>query len=110
MSKSTGWSDFASPAYFLAGSLIDECPSATWYFRATHSRLPPIIKVAKTIPKHQAGILRWFISGINNGILEGINSLVQAAKAKARGYRSDRNLATIIYLIVGKLDLSVLPT
>jgi len=81
-----------------------------WYFWATHSRLPPIIKVAKTIRKHQDGILRWFISGINNGILEGINSLVQAAKAKARGYRSDRNLATIIYLIVGKLDLSPLPT
>ena len=81
-----------------------------WYFWATHSRLPPIIKVAKTIRKHQAGILRWFISGINNGILEGINSLVQAAKAKARGYRSDRNLATIIYLIAGKLDLSALPT
>ena len=81
-----------------------------WYYWATHSRLPPIIKVAKTIRKHQDGILRWFISGINNGILEGINSLVQAAKAKARGYRSDRNLATIIYLIVGKLDLSLLPT
>ena len=46
----------------------------------------------------------------DNGILEGINSLVQAAKAKASGYRSDRNLATIIYLIVGKLDLSPLPT
>lgn len=81
-----------------------------WYFWATHSRLTPIIKVAKTIRKHQQGILRWFTSGINNGILEGINSLVQAAKAKARGYRSDRNLATIIYLIAGKLDLSTLPT
>jgi hypothetical protein len=46
----------------------------------------------------------------NNGILEGINSLVQAAKAKARGYRSNRNFATIIYLIAGKLDLSCQPT
>ena len=81
-----------------------------WYFWATHSRIPPIIDVAKTIRRHQDGILRWFISGINNGILEGINSLVQAAKAKARGYRSDRNLATIIYLIAGKLDLQGLPT
>ena len=81
-----------------------------WYFWATHSRLPPIIKAAKTIRAHQDGILRWFVSGINNGILEGINSLVQAAKAKARGYRSDRNLATIVYLIVGKLDLPALPT
>ena len=34
-----------------------------------------------------------------------INSLVQAAKAKARGYRSTRNLKAIIYLLAGKLDL-----
>ena len=81
-----------------------------WYFWATHSRIQPIIDVAKTIRRHQDGILRWFTSGINNGILEGINSLVQAAKAKARGYRSDRNLATVIYLIAGKLPLPTLPT
>jgi transposase len=82
----------------------------TWYFRATHSRIPAIIHVAKTSDRHQDGSLRWFTSGINSGIREGINSLVQAAKAKARGYRSDRNLATIIYLIAGKPDLSRLPT
>ena len=81
-----------------------------WYFWATHSRIQPIIDVAKTIRRHQDGILRWFTSGINNGILEGINSLFQAAKAKARGYRSIRNIATIIYLIAGKLDLSCQPT
>jgi hypothetical protein len=33
--------------------------------------------------------------------------LIQAAKAKARGYRSTRNPITIVYLIAGKLDLSV---
>src|SRR5664279_1752887 len=81
-----------------------------WYFWATHSRIQPIIDVAKTIRAHQDGILRWFTSQINNGILEGINSLVQAAKAKARGYRSIRNFASIIYLIAGKLDLSCQPT
>ena len=81
-----------------------------WYFWATHSRIPAIIHVAKTIRDHQDGILRWFTSRLNNGILEGINSLVQAAKAKARGYRSDRNLSTIIYLIAGKLELTPLPT
>jgi hypothetical protein len=30
---------------------------------------------------------------------------VQAAKAKARGYRSSRNLIAIVYLLAGKLDL-----
>ena len=81
-----------------------------WYFWATHSRLPPIAEAARTIKRHWDGVLRWFDSKIANGLIEGINSLVQAAKAKARGYRSDRNLATIIYLIAGKLDLQGLPT
>jgi transposase len=78
-----------------------------WYFRATHSRLPPIIDAAHTVKRHWDGILRWFNNKIANGLIEGINSLVQAAKAKARGYRSIRNLKAIVYLIAGKLDLAL---
>jgi len=80
-----------------------------WYFWATHSRLQPMIEAARTIKRHWQGVLRWFTSQINNGILEGINSLVQAAKARARGYRSARNLITMIYLLAGKLKFD-LPT
>ncbi|MDO9565289.1 MAG: transposase, partial [Candidatus Desulfaltia sp.] len=40
---------------------------------------------------------------------EGINSMVQAAKARARGYRNNRYLITMIYLISGKLNFN-LPT
>jgi len=80
-----------------------------WYFWATHSRLEPIKQAAYTIKRHWNGVLRWFTSKINNGILEGINSLVQAAKARARGYRTKRNLITMIYLIAGKLKFG-LPT
>jgi transposase len=64
-----------------------------------------MIDAARTIKRHWEGILRWHDTYIANGILEGINSLVQAAKAKARGYRSSHNLKTMIYLIAGKLDL-----
>ena len=80
-----------------------------WYFWATHCRLPPVIEAAKSIKRHWDGILRWFDTKIANGFMEAINSLVQAAKAKARGYRSTRNLKAIIYLIAGKLELQ-LPT
>ena len=75
-----------------------------WYFWATHSRLEPMIAAAHTIKRHWDGILRWFDSKIANGLIEGINSLVQAAKATARGYRSTRNLKAMVYLIAGKLD------
>jgi hypothetical protein len=43
------------------------------------------------------------VKGLTNGILGGINLLIQAAKAKARGYRTDRNIVTIAPLIAGKL-------
>jgi transposase len=80
-----------------------------WYFWATHSRLEPIKESAYTIKRHWQGVLNWFQSNVNNGILEGINSVIQAAKARARGYRTVKNLITMIYLISGKLNFH-LPT
>jgi transposase len=80
-----------------------------WYSWARRCRLEPMKQVALTIERHRDGILRWFNSKIANGLIEAINSLVQAAKAKARGYRSTRTIKAITYLIAGKLDLR-LPT
>jgi transposase len=66
-----------------------------------------MIDAARTVKRHRDRILRWFDSRIANGLIEGINSLVQAAKAKARGYRSARNLKAMVYLLAGKLDLKL---
>ena len=75
-----------------------------WYFWATHSRLEPVVRVAKTLQSHREGIMRWFTSALTNGLLEGINSLIQSAKARARGFRSASKMKTIIYLLLSKLD------
>ena len=80
-----------------------------WYFWATHSRLEPIKRAAATIRRHWDGILRWFTSKLTNGILEGLNSLIQAAKSRARGYRTTTNLIAMIYLLGAKLNFA-LPT
>jgi transposase len=80
-----------------------------WYYWATHSRIEPIKEAAYTIKRHWKGVLKWFQSQINNGILEGINSMIQAAKARARGYRNSDYLITMIYLLNGKLNFN-LPT
>ncbi len=77
-----------------------------WYFWATHSRIEPMKEAAKTIKRHWSGVLRWYTSKVSNGILEGLNSLIQAAKAKARGYRTFKNFKIIIYMLTGKLDYS----
>ena len=45
-------------------------------------------------------------------MVDAMKSLVQAIKAKARGYRTFKNLKTIIYMFTGKLDYTkvTLPT
>lgn len=85
-----------------AGAYLDE-----WISWASRSRIPDMVKVAKSIRKHREGILRWFQSKVNNGVLEAVNGLIQSAKSRARGYRSTKNLKAMIYLIAGKLDIQV---
>ena len=77
-----------------------------WYFWATHSRLAPIIAAAHTIKEHWEGVLQWRKSHIDNGLLEGLNSLIQAAKAKARGFRTFRYFRIVAFLVTGKLDFA----
>ena len=80
-----------------------------WYVWATHSRIKPMIKAAKTIKRHWKGVLRWFTSRINNGVVEAINGLIQSAKRKARGFRNTNYLITMVYLTAGKLDFKLPP-
>jgi transposase len=48
------------------------------------SRLPPIVKIAYyTIMNHWDGVLPWFGSQVNNGIIEDFNSPIQSVKEKA---------------------------
>ena len=69
--------------------------------------LKPMEAAANMVLRHWDGIVRWKQSQINNGILEGLNSTVQAAKRKARGYKLD-HLITMTYLLTGKLNLQTI--
>lgn len=78
-----------------------------WYHWARSSRIDAMKEFALTVKRHWDGILRFHETKMTAGFLEGINSLIQAAKRKARGYRTTRNLITMIYLIAGKLDFQL---
>lgn len=80
-----------------------------WYQWAIRSQLEPMVAVARSLKKHEEGILRWFVTKMTNGLLEGINSLVQASKRKARGYRSTKNFIAMIYATANKFNLEVKP-
>jgi transposase len=79
-----------------------------WIGWAKRSKLAPMISLAKTIKQHEEGILRWFHSRMTNGLLEGINGLVQAAKRRARGYRNVENLIAMVYMTANKHRLPTL--
>jgi transposase len=75
-----------------------------WITEVDNSGLEPLQKFARMLEDHWLGVIRWHHSHISNGLLEGLNSLIQAAKRRARGYRTNRNFITMIYLIVGRLN------
>ena len=97
-------------AFFDQPPEVAEAYLDQWCRGAARSQLPPLKVFVKTVRNHWEGILRWHTTRINNGILEATNSLIQAAKRRARGYRTKANLIAMTYLIAGKLDLSVTHT
>jgi len=79
-----------------------------WCYGAKRSRLQPIKDFVTLVEKHWEGITAWHANHLSNGLLEGINSLIQAAKARARGYRNKTKMITIVYLTAAKLQLPTL--
>jgi len=61
--------------------------------------LEPIRKALQTLRNHAERVVRRWTSTYTNARLEGLNSLFQAARARARGYRNTETFTTMIYLI-----------
>jgi len=66
-------------------------------------------KSGETIKKHWKGVMNYINSRVTNGLLEGLNSSIQALKKSANGYRNSKNFMTMIYLRLGQLQFN-LPT
>ena len=77
----------------------------SWYFWATHSRLAPVVEVARTFKRHLPGLLAFFDHRITSAGAEGLNSRIQAIRVSARGFRNRENFKTAIYFHLGGLDL-----
>ena len=74
-----------------------------WCEEVEKSKIPAFMKFVKTVRSHWSGIIHFVETKITNGILEGINSKVQLAKRRARGYRNINNFINMIYFLCGKL-------
>lgn len=74
-----------------------------WYFRATHSRMPRVIELAKKIKRHFAGILSAIGYGFNNARIEAINSKIKLGIRRARGFRNFNSLTAMVMLTCSRL-------
>ena len=86
----------------------------TWVHRASRrgkdgkpTLLESMARVARTVKEHLRGILNYFRKRMTSGVIEGLNSFIQAARARARGYRSPETFKTMIYLIAGRLKFDL---
>jgi transposase len=78
-----------------------------WYNWVCHSRIPEMIKVAKSIKAHWNGIVAYLETRLTNAGAEAMNGIIQTAKRKAKGFRSFLYFKTIIYLIGSKLKFDL---
>lgn len=76
-----------------------------WISWARRSRLTPFKRLAQTFQAHLHGIRNTLTYANSNATAESINADIQSSIARARGFRTFRNLRTIVYLLKGKLEL-----
>jgi transposase len=75
-----------------------------WSKSAKLSRIEPLRKFARTLDRNWGAVMASLV-GVTNAAAEGINRLIRMARNRASGYRSPKNFANMIYLIVGDLDI-----
>ena len=76
-----------------------------WYFWATHSRLSPVIKAARTIERHMHNVMTYFAHRITNAVSEGLDNKIQTIKKMAYGFRNREHFKTAIFFHCGGLQL-----
>ena len=74
-----------------------------WRSKASRSRLPAFVTVAKTIRKFREGILAAIRLGVNNGRVEGLNNHLRLIIARAYGFHSAQAALALVMLSCGPI-------
>ena len=77
-----------------------------WCAQVEKAKISAFQKFANTLRAHWSGIIHFVESNITNAILESINSKIQLAKRRARGFRNVKNYINMIYFLCGRLTFS----
>ena len=72
-----------------------------WYRHVHESLLEPFEGVVQTIKNWRRPILNHFLTGLSNGLSEGLNNVIKTIKKRAYGYRNKEYFILKIYQKVG---------
>ena len=78
------------------------CNLFVWMRR---SRIEEMKNLALTLKGYEKAIFAYWDHRHTNALLEGLNSVIQLIKTRARGFRNMQYFSTMIFLTCGKLGL-----
>ena len=70
-----------------------------WIEKAKQSYLEQIKTFINTIKNNYNGVVNSMKTGLSNAVAEGINSIVQLTKSRARGFININNFINMIYML-----------
>jgi transposase len=76
-----------------------------WLGRASRSRIPVMVNLARTVRAHFDGIVAAVVHGLSNSRLEGFNSKIALINHRGYGFHSPEALKAMIYLTCGPVGL-----
>ncbi len=80
-----------------------------WLHTAVRSKLPPFVRLARTLREHQEGILAAIRLGLSNGRLEGLSSRIRLISHRSFSFHTAEPLIALIHLCCGRIRVE-LPT
>jgi transposase len=92
---------------FAPGLSVDDVAEllARFCSRASRSRMPSFLRLARTIRKHQEGILAAVRLGVTNARAEALNNKVRLITRRAYGFHSVNAALALVMLTCGPITL-----
>ncbi|MGN1150426.1 MAG: ISL3 family transposase [Sutterella sp.] len=79
----------------------------TWFWRATHSRIPEMRELGWKIKRHTQNILNTITHGMSNARIEACNSCIKLIIKRSFGFRTIQNLLDMIMLERSNLNIAL---
>ena len=76
-----------------------------WLQWASRSKLPPFVRLARTLRRYRDGVLAAIRLGVSNARLEGFNNKIGVLKRRSFGFHTAAAFISMIFLVCANLPI-----